>query len=149
MTVMDPLHIVCPHCHKTNRVAQAAMGSAPHCGSCHQALFTGEPVQLDADSFAKHEGRSHIPVVVDFWAPWCGYCRRIAPAVEALADELDGRIRVAGVNVDDAPDVAARFGVNTIPTLLLFKDGRLLGRPFVGPRSQADIREYLSANGVL
>ena len=68
---------------------------------------------------------------------------------QALADELDGRIRVAGVNVDDAPDVAARFGVNTIPTLLLFKDGRLLGRPFVGPRSQADIREYLSANGVL
>ena len=73
--------------------------------------------------------------LVDLWAPWCGYCRRIAPAVEALADELDGRIRVAGVN--------------TIPTLLLFKDGRLLGRPFVGPRSQADIREYLSANGVL
>lgn len=87
--------------------------------------------------------------LVDLWAPWCGYCCRIAPAVEALADELDGRIRVAGVNVDDAPDVAARFGVNTIPTLLLFKDGRLLGRPFVGPRSQADIREYLSANGVL
>ena len=71
--------------------------------------------------------------LVDLWAPWCGYCRRIAPAVD----------------VDDAPDVAARFGVNTIPTLLLFKDGRLLGRPFVGPRSQADIREYLSANGVL
>ena len=62
--------------------------------------------------------------LVDLWAPWCGYCRRIAPAVEALADELDGRIRVAGVNVDDAPDVAARFGVNTIPTLLLFKDGQ-------------------------
>ena len=73
--------------------------------------------------------------LVDLWAPWCGYCRRIGPAYEKI--------------VDDAPDVAARFGVNTIPTLLLFKDGRLLGRPFVGPRSQADIREYLSANGVL
>ena len=101
------------------------------------------------ENFKTEVLEAKTPVLVDFWAPWCGYCRRIAPAVEALADELDGRIRVAGVNVDDAPDVAARFGVNTIPTLLLFKDGRLLGRPFVGPRSQADIREYLSANGVL
>ena len=82
------------------------------------------------------------PILVDFWAPWCGYCRRIAPAVEALADELDGRIRVAGVNVDDAPDVAARFGVNTIPTLLLFKNGEVIGS-VVAPGSKAAIEAFI------
>ena len=80
--------------------------------------------------------------LVDLWAPWCGYCRRIAPAVEALADELDGRIRVAGVNVDDAPDVAARFGVNTIPTLLLFKNGEVIVS-VVAPGSKAAIEAFI------
>ena len=136
----------CPGCGARNRVPAVAAG-LPRCAKCGASL----PwiVEAEDTDFGRISDSSRLPVLVDLWAPWCGYCRRIAPAVEALADELDGRIRVAGVNVDDAPDVAARFGVNTIPTLLLFKDGRLLGRPFVGPRSQADIREYLSANGVL
>ena len=136
----------CPGCGARNRVPPVAAG-LPRCAKCRASL----PwiVEAEDTDFGRISDSSRLPVLVDLWAPWCGYCRRIAPAVEALADELDGRIRVAGVNVDDAPDVAARFGVNTIPTLLLFKDGRLLGRPFVGPRSQADIREYLSANGVL
>ena len=136
----------CPGCGARNRVPAVAAG-LPRCAKCRASL----PwiVEAEDTDFGRISDSSRLPVLVDLWAPWCGYCRRIAPAVEALADELDGRIRVAGVNVDDAPDVAARFGVNTIPTLLLFKDGRLLGRPFVGPRSQADIREYLSANGVL
>ena len=82
--------------------------------------------------------------LVDLWAPWCGYCRRIAPAVEALADELDGRIRVAGVNVDDAPDVAARFGVNTIPYLVIFKDGKKVNE-FVGMRQANVLIDALSA----
>ena len=82
--------------------------------------------------------------LVDLWAPWCGYCRRIAPAVEALADELDGRIRVAGVNVDDAPDVAARFGVNTIPYLVIFKDGKKVNE-FVGMRQANVLVDALNA----
>ena len=104
-------------------------------------LFITGPLYSGKRTFAAQFGGRQIYEVQDRAAEMT--------ELQALADELDGRIRVAGVNVDDAPDVAARFGVNTIPTLLLFKDGRLLGRPFVGPRSQADIREYLSANGVL
>lgn len=128
MTVQDPLHIVCPHCHKTNRVEKAHLAAAPGCGSCHQALFTGEPLQLDAESFAKHVGRSHIPVVVDFWAPWCGPCRMMAPAFAQAAQQLEPQVRLAKLDTEAYPHVAQPYGIRSIPTMIIFDSGNEVAR---------------------
>ena len=128
MSAADTQHIVCPHCHTTNRVQAAQLGSQPDCGSCHQPLFTGAPLALDATSFAKHVQRSHIPVLVDFWAPWCGPCRAMAPAFEQAAQQLEPGMRLAKVNTEEAQALAARFNIRSIPTLAIFKDGREIAR---------------------
>lgn len=128
MTVLDPLHIVCPQCHTTNRVAQDHLHSNPDCGSCHQPLFTGESVALDAESFAKHVGRSHIPVVVDFWAPWCGPCRMMAPAFAQAAQQLSPQVRLAKLDTQAYPHVAQPYGIRSIPTMLIFEDGHEVAR---------------------
>ena len=128
MTVLDPVHVVCPHCHKTNRVAQQHLTNQPDCGSCHQPLFTGEPVQLDADSFAKQVGRSHLPVVVDFWAPWCVPCRMMAPAFAQAARQLEPHVRLAKLDTEAHPQVAAPHQVRSIPTMIIFEDGHEVAR---------------------
>jgi thioredoxin 2 len=135
---MNPLHVVCPHCHTTNRVRPADLAQAPDCGSCHQALFTGLPVNLSATEFERHITRSSLPVLVDFWAPWCGPCRMMAPAYELAAAQLEPRARLVKVNTDEAQGLGARLNIRSIPTLALFAGGREVARQ-AGAMAAGDI----------
>jgi thioredoxin 2 len=125
---METLHVVCPHCHTTNRVQQADLAKSPDCGKCHRALFTGHPVPLDEASFDRHVTRGDLPVLVDFWAPWCGPCRMMAPAFEQAAAQLEPHMRLAKVNTDEAQSLGARHSIRSIPTLALFVNGREVAR---------------------
>ncbi len=123
-----PLHIVCPHCDAVNRVPDERLGEGPTCGKCRLGLFTGQPVDLSNARFQKHVERSDIPVLVDFWAPWCGPCRTMAPFYAQAAQRLEPRVRVVKVDTEANQDLGARYAIRSIPTLALFRGGRELAR---------------------
>jgi thioredoxin 2 len=117
--------VTCPHCDKRNRVPAASAGT-PRCGNCHRPL----PWLAEAgdDTFAEVAEHSTVPAIVDLWAPWCGPCRMVSPALERVATELAGRVKLVKVNVDEAPKLSERFAVQAVPTLMVVKDGQVVAR---------------------
>ena len=120
--------IVCGQCGKINRLPAERSLEAARCGSCHQPIFSGHPIEVDEQAFNRHVAHSDIPVLVDVWAPWCGPCRSMAPMYERAARELEPKVRLLKLNSDTAPAVSSRLGISGIPTLLLMRGGREISR---------------------
>ncbi len=141
----DPLHVVCPHCAAVNRLPGTRLDQQPNCGQCKRPLFSGEPAELNAGSIDRHIGRSDLPVVIDFWAPWCAPCRAMAPNFHQAAIDLEPRARLAKVNTEAEPQLAARFNIRSIPTLAIFFSGREIARQS-GALDLSSLKRWIEAH---
>ncbi|MGZ5867351.1 MAG: thioredoxin TrxC [Xanthobacteraceae bacterium] len=120
--------VVCPHCDAVNRIPAGKPARAAKCGRCHNAIFTGHPVPVGEAGFAAQTTRACIPAVVDFWAAWCGPCKMMAPAFEQVAAEMEPEVRFLKVDTEAEPNLAARYNIRSIPTLMLFRNGKVIAQ---------------------
>ena len=125
---VETFEIACPHCDALNRLPAGRLGDAPVCGRCKRVLFEGVPLTLSAAKFEAHALRSGLPLLIDFWATWCGPCRTMAPQFEAAAAQLEPRVRLAKLDTEAEPGLAQRYNIRSIPTMVLLHRGREIAR---------------------
>ncbi len=138
-------HITCPHCEATNRVPHAKLVQKPKCGKCHKELFAGKPLELSSNNFSKVINKTSIPVVVDFWAPWCGPCKMMAPIFAQASATIEPRARLAKLNTEFSQDIASQHGIRSIPTLVVFKNGKEVARQ-AGAMDQGNLVRFIEVN---
>jgi len=125
---MSKYHVVCPNCNAINALPEDRLQDNPRCGKCKTAVFTAHPLELNGSNFERHISKNDIPVLVDFWAPWCGPCLTMAPAFEQAASILEPGVRLAKLNTEDEQGIGSRYGIRSIPTMVLFRKGEEIAR---------------------
>jgi thioredoxin 2 len=143
----ESLHLVCPNCDAINRIPESRLREAPGCGKCHAPLFDGKPREVDAAGFRRHIERDEIPVLVDFWAPWCAPCKMMAPAYQQAAAQLEPGVRLLKVDTEAQPQLGSSFNIRSIPTLALFHRGSEVARQS-GAMGMADILRWVNSQTV-
>lgn len=137
----DSTHLVCQACLAVNRIPSARLTDGPKCGKCQTSIFNAKPIDLTAANYQKHLQRNDVPVLVDFWAPWCGPCKMMGPQFEQAASQLEPQIRLAKVNTEAEQQLGGQLNIRSIPTLIIFKGGKEIAR-HSGAMGAADIIKW-------